>query len=83
MNIGKLENTKTDLGAPPEPEGEATVATVGGILAVDIGSLNTRAALFDVVGDEYRFVARASALTTAEAPYNDVTAGVYNAVRDL
>jgi hypothetical protein len=83
MNIGKLENTKTHLEAPPEVEGEATVATVGGILAVDIGSLNTRAALFDVVGDEYRFVARASALTTAEAPYNDVTAGVYNAVRDL
>ena len=24
---------------------------------MDIGSLNTRAALFDVVGDEYRFVA--------------------------
>ncbi len=83
MNIGKLENTKTHLEAPPEVEGEATVATVGGILAVDIGSLNTRAALFDVVGDEYRFVARASALTTAESPYNDVTAGVYNAVRDL
>jgi hypothetical protein len=83
MNIGKLENTKIDLEAPPEVEGDATVATVGGILAVDIGSLNTRAALFDVVGDEYRFVARASALTTAEAPYNDVTAGVYNAVRDL
>jgi hypothetical protein len=83
MNIGKLENTQTDLEAPPEVEGEATVATVGGILAVDIGSLNTRAALFDVVGDEYRFVARASALTTAESPYNDVTAGVYNAVRDL
>ena len=50
---------------------------------MDIGSLNTRAALFDVVGDEYRFVARASSPTTAEAPHNDVTAGVYNALRDL
>ena len=39
--------------------------------------------MFDVVGDEYRFVARASANTTSEAPYNDVTAGVYNAVREL
>lgn len=85
MNIGKLENTNPHLKALPDAQAEAsaTVATVGAILAVDIGSLNTRAALFDVVGDEYRFVARASALTTAESPHNDVTAGVYNAVRDL
>jgi hypothetical protein len=64
-------------------EGSPTVATVGAILAVDIGSLYTRAAMFDVVGDEYRFVARASAVTTAESPNNDVTAGVYTAVREL
>lgn len=53
------------------------------MLAVDIGSLYTRAVLFDVVGDEYRFIARASANTTAEAPHNDVTAGVYNAISEL
>ncbi len=82
-NIGKLENTGPQAVIAEQQEGAPTVATVGAILAVDIGSLNTRAALFDVVGDEYRFVARASALTTAEAPYNDVTAGVYNAVREL
>ncbi len=68
---------------PTSTEGPQTIATVGAVLAVDIGSLYTRAAMFDVVGDEYRFVARASAVTTAEAPNNDVTAGVYNAVRDL
>ena len=45
-------------------ESAPTIATVGAILAVDIGSLYTRAALFDVVGDEYRFVARASSPTT-------------------
>lgn len=82
-NIGKLENTGPQAAVELSPEGEPMVATVGAILSVDIGSLNTRAALFDVVGDEYRFIARASALTTAEAPYNDVTAGIYNAVRDL
>jgi len=70
-------NTSTAAESAP------TIATVGAILAVDIGSLYTRAALFDVVGDEYRFVARSSSPSTAEAPYNDVTAGVYNAVRDL
>src|SRR4051812_23699684 len=64
-------------------EGSPTVATVGAILAVDIGSLYTRAAMFDVVGNEYRFVARASAVTTADAPANDVMAGVYSAVREL
>src|SRR5206468_11065360 len=64
-------------------EGAPTVATVGAVLAVDIGSLYTRAAMFDVVGDEYRFVARASANTTSEAPANDVMAGVYSAVREL
>ena len=82
-NIGKLENTNPRGQAIEQLEGAPTVATVGAILAVDVGSLHTRAALFDVVGDEYRFVARASALTTAEAPYNDVTAGIYNAVREL
>lgn len=64
-------------------QGAPTVATVGAVLAVDIGSLYTRAAMFDVVGDEYRFVARSSANSTAEGPNNDVTAGVYNAVREL
>lgn len=62
---------------------ETVIAQVGAMLAVDIGSLYTRAVLFDVVGDEYRFIARASATTTAEAPHNDVTAGVYNAISDL
>lgn len=67
-------------GSMPEAP---TVATVGAVLAVDIGSLYTRAALFDVVGDEYRFIARAAAITTTEAPYSDVTSGVYNAITEL
>ena len=75
-----MSNTST---TEDNQEGEATVATVGSVLAVDIGSLHTRAVLFDVLGGEYRFIARASAPTTAEAPYNDVTAGVSNAVREL
>ena len=66
-----------------DTDGEPTVATVGAVLSVDIGSLYTRAALFDVLGGEYRFIARSSAPTTAEAPYGDVTAGVSNAVREL
>jgi hypothetical protein len=64
-------------------QGEPTVATVGAVLAVDIGSLHTRAVLFDILGGEYRFIARSSAATTSEAPFGDVTAGVSNAVREL
>ncbi len=58
-------------------------STVGAVLAVDIGSLQTRAVLFDIVGDEYRFIARSVVSSTTEAPYNDVTSGVYNAIADL
>jgi len=58
-------------------------AEVGSIVAVDIGSLHTRAAMFDVVGDEYRFVARSTTVTTAEPPHNDVSVGAFNAVREL
>src|SRR5688572_21760790 len=59
------------------------ISTVGSVLAVDIGSLYTRAAMFDVVGDEYRFIARTSVPTTAELPGNDVTTGLLSAVADL
>src|SRR4051812_2015933 len=73
----------SQLNTGQATESAPTIATVGAVLAVDIGSLYTRASLFDVVGDEYRFVARASSPTTAEAPHKDVTAGVYNALTDL
>ncbi len=75
--------TQTTQGAPAGVPEETTIAQVGAMLAVDVGSLYTRAVLFDVVGDEYRFIARTSAATTAEAPYNDVTSGVYNALAEL
>lgn len=68
---------------PNTPSSAPTIATVGAVVAVDIGSLYTRTALFDVVGDEYRFIARAAAATTAEAPYADVTSGLYNAIQEL
>ena len=67
-NASQTEGAHEAAAQQPEGEGSPTVATVGAVLAVDIGSLYTRAAMFDVVGDEYRFVARASAFSTAEAP---------------
>jgi hypothetical protein len=47
------------------------------------GGANARAALFDVVEGEYRFVAAGSAPSTAEAPFRDVGEGVRNAIADL
>ena len=69
-------------GAPSPPpsdapkEGAPTVATVGAVLAVDIGSLHTRATLFDVKGDEYRYIERAAAPKTYGARMNYVHEGV-------
>ena len=45
------------------------------VLAIDIGSVHTRALLFDVVDNRYRFLSGGSALTTAGAPYFDVGEG--------
>ncbi len=53
------------------------------ILAIDVGAAVTRAAFFDVVEGEYRFVAAGQAPTTAEAPFKDVGIGVREAIRNL
>ncbi|MEJ5241687.1 MAG: glutamate mutase L [Anaerolineales bacterium] len=53
------------------------------LLAVDIGNIHTRAALFDVVEGEYRFLAVACVPSTADAPWQDATEGVRQAVENL
>ncbi|WKZ36925.1 MAG: glutamate mutase L [Anaerolineales bacterium] len=53
------------------------------LLAIDVGSVNTRVVLFDVIEGEYRFVASSSAPTTAEAPFKDASIGVRHAVGNL
>lgn len=53
------------------------------VLAIDIGSLNTRALLLDVVDGQYHFIASAAAPTTAGAPFNDVSEGVHLALQRL
>jgi uncharacterized protein (TIGR01319 family) len=46
------------------------------LLAVDVGSVHTRASLFDVVDNQYRLVATGRALSTATAPMLDISEGV-------
>ena len=53
------------------------------ILATDCGSTTTKAILIKKVEDEYRLVVRGEAPTTVEAPFDDVTKGVLNAVEEV
>lgn len=53
------------------------------ILATDCGSTTTKAILIEKVKDEYRLIVRGEAPTTVEAPFEDVTKGVLNAIREV
>jgi uncharacterized protein (TIGR01319 family) len=53
------------------------------ILATDCGSTTTKAILIEYINGEYRLISRGEAPTTVEAPFEDVTMGVLNAVAEL
>jgi uncharacterized protein (TIGR01319 family) len=53
------------------------------IMATDCGSTTTKAILIEKVGDEYRQTFRGEAPTTVEAPFEDVTKGVLNAIAEI
>ena len=53
------------------------------IVATDCGSTTTKAILIEKVGDEYRQTFRGEAPTTVEAPFEDVTRGVLNAIAEI
>ena len=53
------------------------------LLAVDFGSANTRALLFDVVESGYRFVGYGEAPSTVDAPYHDASEGLHHALEVL
>ncbi len=53
------------------------------MLMTDVGSTTTKARLFRKMGNEYRFASSGEAPTTVEAPFEDVTRGVRNAVREV
>lgn len=53
------------------------------VLALDVGSVHTRALLFDLVDGQYRFVAAGAAPTTSGSPFHDVGEGVQQAVARL
>jgi hypothetical protein len=53
------------------------------VLAIDIGSIHTRALLFDIVDGQYRFIGANWAASTASAPYYDISEGIHQAILQL
>ncbi len=53
------------------------------IIATDCGSTTTKAILIEKKGNEYRQTYRGEAPTTVEAPFEDVTRGVLNAMSEV
>lgn len=53
------------------------------LLAIDIGAVNTRATLFDVVDGRYRFIGMGMAPTTVGAPFFEAGEGVRRALDQL
>jgi hypothetical protein len=53
------------------------------LLVVDIGTIKTRALLFDVIDGRYRFITAGSATTTLGLPYFDAGEGVRRALNHL
>ena len=58
-------------------------AQIRSILATDCGSTTTKAILIEKVGETFRLKVRGEAPTTVEAPVENVTNGVLNAVAEV
>jgi len=62
---------------------KTSLVDASSVLALDIGSVHTRAILFDVVDGQYRFIASGLAPSTHYGPYFDVNEGIYQAAMQL
>ena len=60
-----------------------TEQQIGSILLADCGTAMTKVVLLDRVGEQYRFVARGEAPTTAEYPWSDVAVGIQHAAEEI
>ncbi|MFQ5615291.1 MAG: glutamate mutase L [Anaerolineales bacterium] len=60
-----------------------SIVDADSLLAIDVGTVTTRAGLFDVVDGSYRFMAIGTAPTTLDAPYKDISEGVRMAIDQL
>lgn len=53
------------------------------LLAIEIGTINTRAAFFDVIEGSYRFIGQGQSTTTSSAPVRNAMIGVQLAIENL
>jgi hypothetical protein len=60
-----------------------TEARIDSVIAIDIGTVNTKVVLLARVEGVYRFIARAESATTTEAPWADASIGVRHALEKL
>ena len=69
----------------PERKGPMEIRPdqIRSILATDCGSTTTKAILIEKREGTYRLIVRGEAPTTVEAPFEDVTRGVLNAVKEI
>ena len=56
---------------------------IDSLVAIDVGSVNTKAVLIARVEGSYRFIARAESATTTEAPWSDAAIGARHALDKL
>ncbi|MDX2161910.1 MAG: glutamate mutase L [bacterium] len=75
--------TPTDNRTGGRESANAAFARSGSILAVDFGSVYTRAVLIDLVDGIYQQVATGEARTTAGFPHNDVGIGLAHAAAEI
>ncbi|TAJ30678.1 MAG: methylaspartate mutase [Nitrospirae bacterium] len=71
------------IAAPVEPTQRQPAQPLSVIIATDCGSTTTKAILIEKIGEEYRQTFRGEAPTTVEAPFEDVTRGVLNAIAEV
>ena len=64
-------------------QGQVDLSRINSILATDCGSTTTKAILIEKQDEGYRLIVRGEAPTTVEAPFEDVTMGVRNAIREV
>ncbi|MGB9777285.1 MAG: glutamate mutase L [Anaerolineae bacterium] len=56
---------------------------IGSILALDCGTVLTKAILLDQVEGSFHFVARGAALTTVASPWRDIALGIQHAIEQI
>ncbi|OGW64492.1 MAG: methylaspartate mutase [Nitrospirae bacterium RIFCSPLOWO2_02_FULL_62_14] len=69
--------------ATQAPHNKAADLPLSVIIATDCGSTTTKAILIEKQGDTFRQTFRGEAPTTVEAPFEDVTRGVLNAIAEV